>query len=398
MAGQGEPAFRARQVYRHLYHGLADDLAQMTDLPVGLRERLGQAVLLTPLRPLETLISPDGHTRKALFALPDGESIESVLMETSGGEGQERVRRTVCVSTQAGCAMGCVFCATGQGGLRRNLTSGEIVSQVLHFARELRRTGAEKTVTHVIVAGMGEPLVNYDATLQALYRLNDPDGFGLGSRHITISTAGWVPGIQRLAAEKLQVNLAVSLHAPTEALRSKLMPVNRKGGLAALLPACQAYAKATGRRVTYEYILIEGVNASLAHARQLADLLRGSLSHVNLIPVNPVEGLAWRPPSPAAVRSFAAALERAGVPVSLRVERGGEISAACGQLRAHSGESKATCGQLRAHSGESKATCGQLRAHSGESKATCGQLRARSGESKATCGQLRARRQDAGLP
>lgn len=353
MAGQGEAAFRARQIYHHVYHGLADDLAQMTDLPVALRERLGQTVLLTPLRPLETLTSPDAHTRKVLFALPDGETIESVLMEagTRSEEGEDapgRARRTVCVSTQAGCAMGCVFCATGQGGLRRNLTSGEIVSQVLHFARELRRAGPDRNVTHVIVAGMGEPLANYDATLEALYRLNDPEGFGLGSRHITISTAGWVPGIQRLAGEKLQVNLAVSLHAPTEALRSKLMPVNRKTGIAALMAACGAYAKTTGRRVTYEYILIQGVNASLDHARQLAELLRGSLSHVNLIPANPVDGLAWRPPDPAAVRAFAVVLERAGVPVSLRVERGGEISAACGQLRARTGESRGSAGKPRA--------------------------------------------------
>ena len=343
LAAQGQPAFRAKQIYRQLYQSLAEDFAQMTDLPVGLRERLNQAIALQPLRLLAEQVSSDGQTRKALFELRDGNTVETVLM-LYGGEDKDkdtegRVRRTVCLSTQAGCAMGCAFCATGQGGLRRNLTAGEIVAQVLHFAREERRTGADAVLTNLIFAGMGEPLANYSSTWSAVERLNDPEGFGLGARHMTISTAGWTPGIARLAKEKLQVGLAVSLHAPDDALRDRLMPINRKYPIAVLMDACRDYIERTSRRVSFEYILLAGVNAMPAQARSLAALLKGMLCHVNLIPVNPVPmnpvaGTPWRPPSHRESAAFMHILEQSGITVTQRMERGSDIQAACGQLRA----------------------------------------------------------------
>jgi 23S rRNA (adenine2503-C2)-methyltransferase len=354
LAAQGQPAFRARQIYRQFYQSLAEDFSQMTDLPIGLRERLSQAIVLQPLRLLAEQTSSDGQTRKALFELRDGNTVETVLMlyggedkadkadKTEDKDPEARARRTVCLSTQAGCAMGCVFCATGQGGLRRNLTAGEIVSQALHFAREVRRTGAEASLTNLIFAGMGEPLANYSATWAAVERLNDPEGFGLGARHMTISTVGWVPGIARLAKEKLQVGLAVSLHAPDDVLRDRLMPVNRKYPIAVLMAACRDYSERTSRRVSFEYILIAGVNAMPAQARSLAALLKGMLCHVNLIPVNavtpaptkPAAGAAWRPPSHRESAAFAHVLEQSGITVTQRMERGSDIQAACGQLRA----------------------------------------------------------------
>ncbi|MDP3047668.1 MAG: 23S rRNA (adenine(2503)-C(2))-methyltransferase RlmN [Chloroflexota bacterium] len=334
LAAQGQPAFRAKQIYRHLYRSLAEDFSQMTDLPVGLRERLSQAIVLQPLRLLAQQISSDGLTRKALFELPDGNTVETVLMLYGGEDAEGRVRRTVCLSTQAGCAMGCAFCATGQGGLRRNLTAGEIVAQVLHFAREVRRAGADAVLTNLIFAGMGEPLANYSATWSAVERLNDPEGFGLGARHMTISTAGWVPGIARLAKEKLQVGLAVSLHAPDDAMRDQLMPINRKYPIAVLMDACRDYTERTNRRVSFEYILVAGVNAGPAQARSLAALLKGMLCHVNLIPMNPVAGTPWRPPSHREAAAFAHVLEQSGITVTQRMERGSDIQAACGQLRA----------------------------------------------------------------
>jgi 23S rRNA (adenine2503-C2)-methyltransferase len=354
LASQGQPAFRARQIYRQFYQSLSDDFSQMTDLPAGLRERLSQAIVLQPLRLVTEQTSSDGQTRKALFELRDGNTVETVLMlyggddkadkaqqapKASDKDSDGRARRTVCLSTQAGCAMGCVFCATGQGGLRRNLTAGEIVSQVLHFARAVRRTSADASLTNLIFAGMGEPLANYSATWSAVERLNDPDGFGLGARHMTISTAGWVPGIARLAKEKLQVGLAVSLHAPDDVLRDRLMPVNRKYPIAMLMDACREYTERTGRRVSFEYILIAGVNALPAQARSLAVLLKGMLCHVNLIPINPVPmnpaaGEPWRPPSHRDTTAFAYILEQSGITVTQRMERGSDIQAACGQLRA----------------------------------------------------------------
>ncbi len=258
----------------------------------------------------------------------------SALHMLYGDEDSEnRPRRTVCLSTQAGCAMQCAFCATGKSGLRRNLSAGEIVGQVLYFARQLRTGDSPTGITNVIFAGMGEPLVNYEATWEAIERLNDPAGFGLGARHMTISTAGWVPGIERLAQEKLQVGLAVSLHAPDDALRSKLMPINRRYPVAQLMAAGQKHTQQTGRRLSFEYILIAGINDSAAQAQKLAALLKGMLCHVNLIPLNPVPGNPWRPPTRAIIQAFENVLMKAGIPTTLRVERGADIQAACGQLR-----------------------------------------------------------------
>jgi 23S rRNA (adenine2503-C2)-methyltransferase len=360
LTAHGQPAFRARQIYRQFYQTLAEDFSQMTDLPAGLRERLSQTIVLQPLRLLTQQVSSDGQTRKALFELRDGNTVETVLMlyggedkadkATKDNDTEGRARRTVCLSTQAGCAMGCAFCATGQGGLRRNLTAGEIVSQVLHFARDVRRTDAEAVLTNLIFAGMGEPLANYSATWSAVERLNDPEGFGLGARHMTISTAGWVPGIARLAKEKLQVGLAVSLHAPDDVLRDRLMPINRKYPIAMLMDACRDYTERAGRRVTFEYILIAGVNTMPAQARSLAALLKGMLCHVNLIPVNPVTpvpvnpvgGTPWRPPAHREATAFAYILEQSGITVTQRMERGSDIQAACGQLRARQAGTIAT--------------------------------------------------------
>jgi 23S rRNA (adenine2503-C2)-methyltransferase len=274
-----------------------------------------------------------------------------------------RARRTVCVSTQVGCALDCAFCATGKGSFGRNLTAGEIVEQVLYFARQFQghdpemeseAPGADASpITNVILAGMGEPLANYAATWAAVERLNDPAGFGLGARHMTISTAGLVPGIRRLAGEKLQVNLAVSLHAPDDVLRAQLMPIARRYPLAELLAACREYSEKTGRRVSFEYILIDGVNSSSAQARQLAALLEGMLCHVNLIPMNPIAERPWRPPSHEAVLAFERELARRGITTTVRLERGVEIQAACGQLRARQAvETKKPAYSVRGWRGE----------------------------------------------
>jgi 23S rRNA (adenine2503-C2)-methyltransferase len=343
----GEPAYRAHQVWRWVYHRLADDFAQMTDLPHSLRERLAAIFGFDGLQPQAQQISEDGLTRKVLFRLADGNAVETVLMlydATDSG----RARRTVCVSTQVGCALGCAFCATGQGGLQRNLTAGEIVGQVLFFAREISNGGGEQAeeatglpplapgqppITNIIFAGMGEPLANYDATLGAIRRLNDAHGFRLGVRHMTVSTAGLVPGIKRLTRERLQVNLAVSLHAPTDEIRDRIMPINRGFPLAKLLPACQEYVEMTGRRIAFEYILIDGLNSLPTHARQLAALIEGMTCMVNLIPMNPVSGSGLDAPQRDTVIAFQSILDAAGITTTVRIEKGREIQAACGQLR-----------------------------------------------------------------
>lgn len=342
----GEPVYRARQVWRWIYHRLAASFAEMTDLPRALRDRLAERYTFAGLQALAHQVSEDQQTRKVLFELADGQRIETVLMLYDATD-VTKGRRTLCLSTQAGCALGCTFCATGLGGLQRNLTTGEIVGQALHYARFLATSGQGEEavadlslparpylpITNIIFAGMGEPLANYDATLAAIRRLNDADGFGLGARHMVVSTAGLAPGINRLATEGLQVNLAVSLHAPTDELRSRIMPINRRYPLAELMNACRAYVMTTGRRISFEYILIEGVNASIAAARQLAALLQGITCMVNLIPMNPVAGIAYAAPRRETVVAFMATLNAAGVTTTVRIEKGREIQAACGQLR-----------------------------------------------------------------
>jgi 23S rRNA (adenine2503-C2)-methyltransferase len=289
------------------------------------------------------LHSKDDRTRKILLELADGKLIESVLM-LYPPLGESSARATVCVSTQAGCAFGCTFCATGQMGFDRHLSAGEIVAQVLYFARELRATpwtaaglpGSTPIdhITNIVLMGMGEPLHNYDNVLQALRILNSPDGFHLGARSMTVSTVGLVPAIRKLSQEPLQVNLAISLHAPTDELRGRTMPINRKYPLKELLAACSDYIAATKRQVTFEYVLLAGVNDTAEYAHALAALLAplGQFAHVNCIPVNATSA-DYKTPGPEAIRAFRDILFEHHISNSVRAERGDDIAAACGQLR-----------------------------------------------------------------
>jgi len=319
----GEPPYRAKQVWQGLYHGLTATPEALTAVPKPLREKLASEFSFGNLIPAAEAKSSDGQTRKILFRLPDGKSIETVLM------GYEK-RRTTCISTQAGCAMGCVFCATGQMGFRRHLSAGEIVEQVLWLARELKKKDGR--LTNVVIMGMGEPFHNYEATLAAVDILNDAEGFNFGARRITISTVGLVPMIERFAKEKRQVNLAVSLHAATDKLRSELLPINQKYPLAVLFDAVRNYYETTKRRVTFEWALIQGKNDSTEQARALAQLAKGLPCHVNVIPLNPTRDYAGQATTRERAAAFKAALEQHGVPCTIRVRRGIDINAGCGQL------------------------------------------------------------------
>lgn len=324
-AGLGLPAFRANQLLQALYRDFDPSLKQW---PAAARDALA-ARFAAPPQEVRRVVSEDGNTSKLLLRMADGTLIETVLMQYPEA-GERHPRSTVCVSTQAGCAMGCVFCATGQMGFERNLSAGEVVSQVIHIAKLLRERGQH--VTNVVFMGMGEPLANYNETIKAVRILTDPRAFGLGQRHITISTVGIIRGIDRLAEEGLQVGLAISLHAPSEALRQHLVPTAGPTSVRDIIAAARRYFRATGRRVTFEYALIAGENDSPEVARQLAALLRGTPTHVNLIPVNPTAGGFGRP-ARASVLEFERVLREAGVNCTVRVEKGSEISAACGQLR-----------------------------------------------------------------
>ena len=322
----GLPPFRAKQIWGWLYQRLAASFADMTDLPKDLRARLEAELQFGTLTPALDLHSADNTTNKILFRLADNRQIETVLMRYAD-------RRTTCISTQAGCALGCVFCATGQMGFDRNLTFGEIVEQVLWFARLLQKE--DQTLTNIVVMGMGEPFHNYAATLAAVERLTDPTGFAFGSRRITISTVGLAPMIQQFATEKRQVNLAVSLHAATDALRSELLPINKKYPLSVLIPACHEYVEKTGRRITFEWALIQGQNDSPEQARALVRLLsRPKLNcHVNVIPLNPTHDYAGAASTRERVADFKRILEEHNIPCTVRVRRGIDINAGCGQLR-----------------------------------------------------------------
>jgi len=340
---RGEPAFRAKQVFGWLYQRLSTDFAEMTNLPQALRAQLAGEACIGPMVVRSELHSKDDRTRKILLEFADGKLIESVLMLYPPSS-ESGPRATVCVSTQAGCAFGCTFCATGQMGFDRHLSAGEIVAQVLYFARELRAApwtaaglpGSKPIdhVTNIVLMGMGEPLHNYDNVLRALHILNSPQGFNLGARHMTVSTVGLVPAIRKLSREPLQVNLAISLHAPTDELRGQTMPINRKYPLGELLAACKEYIAATRRQITFEYVLLAGVNDTPQHAHQLGELLAPlqQLAHVNCIPVNATSA-GYRPPGPEAIRAFRDILFEHGVSNSVRAERGDDIAAACGQLR-----------------------------------------------------------------
>ena len=326
---RGLPAYRGRQLYAAVFRRLAISVDELTDLPRGLRDELAREALLAPMTVQESYRHEQAETEKALFRMGDGALVEGVLMdypkERGGG------RHTVCLSTQVGCPLACRFCATGLQGWTRDLTPGEVAGQVHYFERLLRQRGAH--VTNVVYMGMGEPLLPYEHTIKSVRLLTDPRGFGLGQRHITISTAGVVPGIRRLAHEGLQVGLAISIHAATDAARSALMPINRRYGLDELLDACHEYAAATHRRVTFEYTLMSGVNDGPGDARALAERLRGLLCHVNVIPWNPVAEIPFQPSSRARVEAFRDALADAGLPVTVRDTKGSAIQAACGQLK-----------------------------------------------------------------
>lgn len=336
MTALGEPGYRAAQVSRHYFGRLVRDPSAMTDLPVAARELITGALLPPLLTPVRELSCDAGATRKALWRLHDGALVESVLMAYPGLRTWQRV--TACVSSQAGCGMGCPFCATGQAGLTRNLSTAEIVDQVVSLAATaLWALG--RRLSHVVFMGMGEPLANYPRVVAAVRRLVSPppEGLGLAQRHLTVSTVGLVPAIRRLAAEELSVTLALSLHAPDDELRDELVPVNRRWPVAEVLDAGWEYAARTGRRLSVEYAMIRDVNDQPWRASRLGRLLAGHPAHVNLIPLNPTPGSRWRASREPVQREFVRRLRAAGVPTTVRDTRGREIDGACGQLAAEIG-------------------------------------------------------------
>jgi 23S rRNA (adenine2503-C2)-methyltransferase len=333
LSKHGEPAYRAKQIRRHATHGTEGGFEDLTDLPKPLRDSLARSFRWSSVDPVREEASADGETRKALLELRDGHHIESVLMPHHGA------RNAVCVSTQAGCPMACAFCATGEMGLVRNLTAGEIVDQIRHWQREL--APRNERVSHVVYMGMGEPFNNYDATLASVRSLIDPEEFGISPRRLTISTCGVVPGIDALGEEGLPINLAVSLHAPDDPTRARIMPINRKWGVEDVLAAAARYVKRTKRRVTFEYVLLSGVNDSVDTARSLASLItrHGPTkdAHVNLIPYNPGAG-GFRRPSVERMEAFTAVLQEQGIAATLRISKGQDIAAGCGQLKVAEGK------------------------------------------------------------
>ncbi|HAE85946.1 MAG TPA: 23S rRNA (adenine(2503)-C(2))-methyltransferase RlmN [Anaerolineaceae bacterium] len=323
LAELDQPPFRTQQLWEGLYTRLYTDFSQFSNIPKDLRDSLSKQFIINPLRVQKSLRSQDGLTEKVLFALQDGTSVEAVLMR------YER-RNSLCISTQVGCPVGCVFCATGQMGFVRSLSSGEILAQVLHFMRQLQ--AENQKLTNIVYMGMGEPFLNYEATMDSVRRLMDQQGLNFGARRITISTVGIIPKIEQFTEENLQVNLAVSLHAADNALRSQLVPANRMFPINKLIPVCKAYTEKTHRRISFEYALIDGVNDSREAALALAGLLKGMLCHVNLIALNPSKKYSLQGSPKAKVHAFSATLEEQGIPVSIRLRRGVEIQAGCGQL------------------------------------------------------------------
>jgi 23S rRNA (adenine2503-C2)-methyltransferase len=322
LAERGQPAFRAAQVRKWLFQGRAESFEAMSDLPKALRADLAAEFQLWTSRVVRHLKSADG-TEKLLLALADGGQIECVLLRD--GE-----RRSICISTQVGCAMGCVFCASGLDGVDRNLTSGEIVEQMLLLARLLP---ADERLSHIVVMGMGEPLANLDNLLPALDEASADDGLGISHRRITISTVGLPKQLHRLCELNTRYHLAVSLHAPSDELRTQIVPVNKNIGLAEIMAAADRYFDVSGRRLTFEYVLLAEVNDRPEHARQLAALLAGRTALLNVIPYNPVAGLPYQTPSANATNRFRDILVEAGINVKFRQRKGDQINAACGQLR-----------------------------------------------------------------
>jgi 23S rRNA (adenine2503-C2)-methyltransferase len=328
---RGEPSFRARQVLDAVWRSEAEHAADVSTLPASLRGALDESFRWDTTGETDVTIADGGRTEKALHHLDDGATIESVLMHFPAGPGR-RERHTLCISSEAGCAVGCPFCATGELGFGRDLLTAEILDQVRHASRRLARDG--RRLTNVVFMGMGEPLMNLDRVLEAVEALNDRARFGLGARHITLSTSGVVPGIRRLTALGTQFTLAISLHAARDPLRDVLVPLNRRWPVAEVVAAAREHATATGRRVSYEVVMIAGINDTDADAEAMATLLRGDLAHVNLIPMNPVAHTPWASSSPEAIERFADHLRAAGLPVTIRGNRGQDVGAACGQLAA----------------------------------------------------------------
>ena len=322
----GLKKYRLQQIYRAATKELLADTADVTTLPKDLRASLEDAGFsFSSIEPVVVQRSNDKQTSKGLFRLADGNEVEAVLMEHYGD------RNTVCISSQAGCAFACAFCSTGQAGFTRQLEATEIFDQARFFARELAAKG--KRITNIVFMGMGEPFHNYDSVLNAVALLNDPQGFGLGHRHITISTVGLVDKIDQFSEEHLQVNLAISLHAPGNGVRSAIMPVNRRFDIDELLAACERYIAATNRKVFFEYVMLAGVNDQEEHARELASRMKGHLYHVNLIPYNTTPDGPFAGSDQDQIWKFAAILDEAGIPTTVRANMGRDITAACGQLR-----------------------------------------------------------------
>jgi 23S rRNA (adenine2503-C2)-methyltransferase len=356
LAEMGEPAFRAKQIWQWMYQRMAGSIDEMSDLPKPLRAKLNEAFVLNRITLVTEAQSSDGWTRKWLLRFPDGNEIETVLMEYDG------IRRTACISSQAGCAMNCSFCATGQMGFLRNLRAGEIIEQVMWVARHLKQpasniarlaaTPKSKTpeprlnsdrLSNLVLMGMGEPFANYQNVMEAVHRVMMPEtqgGFGMGARKITISTVGLVPGIRKFAEEDSQVNLAVSLHAATDEVRDPMVPINRRYPLRELTKAVRDYLKKTNRRMSYEWALIDGVNDTPEQAEALVELVhdtnptRANLVHVNMIPLNPTGGFRGKASAQERRQQFRAILDGAGIPNTMRVRRGIDIAAGCGQLKA----------------------------------------------------------------
>lgn len=317
----GLPKFRAKQVYEWLHVKLAEDFEEMSNLPKELRRSLKEHYKLVTLQEAEVKISKIDETRKYLFRLEDGNVIESVWMKYKHGN-------SVCISSQVGCRMGCRFCASTLDGLERNLTASEMLDQIYRIQHQ---TG--QRVSNVVIMGSGEPMDNYDNVIRFIHLLTDENGLHISQRNITLSTCGIVPGILKLAEENLQITLALSLHAPNDQVRKSLMPIANRYGLKEVLDACQEYFRKTGRRLTFEYSLVSGVNDNLAEARALAALLKNQHGHVNLIPVNPIKERNYVQSNQKAIADFKNLLEKNGINVTIRREMGRDINGACGQLR-----------------------------------------------------------------
>jgi 23S rRNA (adenine2503-C2)-methyltransferase len=321
-AGSGIEKYRAGQVVRWLFEKRAESFNDMTDLPQTLRDQLGSRYTIFSTTVSQVECSPDG-TDKLLVKLPDNQHVECVLL-------RDRTRRSICVSSQVGCAMGCVFCASGLDGVERNLTHSEIIQQMLHLQRRLP---VDERISHIVMMGMGEPLANLDNVLSALHWASDSTGLGISPRRITISTVGLPAAIRRLAENDCRYHLAISLHAPEDELRNELVPVNRKVGVHELMSAADHYFSVSGRKLTFEYVLLDRINDSPEHARKLSRLLAGKIALLNVIPYNPVAGLPYNTPNPATIAQFREILEDHGIVVKFRQRKGDQINAACGQLR-----------------------------------------------------------------